>query len=82
MGFEVVGVEFDEAGKKEVAFHILSDSGGAFGYVGDEAIAQHQRADEDLILQHDAGIGKNGFAGHVRRSFCWLPHPVGRANGR
>ena len=82
VGFEVVGVEFDEAGQQEVAFHVLAGGGGAFGNFGNQAIAQYQGAVEDPVLENDAGIGKNGFAGHVRRSFCWRLPRAGRANGR
>ena len=80
--FEMVGVQLDKAGDEEVPFHVLTAGGGALGDVGNEAVAQHERAVENAVLQHDAGIGKNGFAGHVRRSFCWLLPRAGRGNGR
>ena len=36
--------------------------------VGDQAVAHHQRALDDLVGKHDAGIGENGLGGHFRQS--------------
>ena len=69
MRFQMVGMQFDQAGDKIIAFEILAGAAGAFRDIGDLAVADQDRTVENLVLKDDAGVGENGFYGHVRPSF-------------
>jgi hypothetical protein len=69
MTFEVIGVQLDEARDDIIAAHVLAGSGSARLDRGNQAVAQQKRTFDDFVGQHDAGIGENGFGGHLRRSY-------------
>ena len=79
MAFEMIGVEFDQAGDQVVAAEILAGPASAGVDVGDAAVDDAHRAFDDPVGKDDAGIGEDGFGGHVRRSFV---QGFGRADGR
>lgn len=68
MAFEMIGVELDQAGDDVVAAHILVGPPGACVDAGDKTVAQYERALDDLVGKHDAGIGQNGLGSHLRQS--------------
>ena len=42
---------------------------GARGDIGDQAVADRQRAVDDFVGEHDARIAQDQFGGHFRQSF-------------
>ena len=73
VALEMVGVQFDQAGDQEVAAHVLAGARRRRRDVGDQAVADRQRAVDDLVGQHDARIVQDQFGRHFRQSFCVVP---------
>ena len=70
VALEVVGMQFDQPGYQEVAAHVLADTRSARD-VGDEAVADRQRATlDDFVGQDDARVVKDQFGRHFKRTSC------------
>jgi hypothetical protein len=69
MAFEMIGVQLDKTRDDVVSAHVLAGAGGPRLYGGNQAVAQQKRTLDDFVGQHDAGIGENGFGGHLGRSY-------------
>ena len=82
MLFEMVGVEFDEAGNQIVAIEILTDAGSARVDGMHAAVPHGEGTGHDLVLQDDAGIGEDSFPRHVRHTFSRRQCREGERNGR
>ncbi|GHC53587.1 hypothetical protein GCM10007315_15390 [Gemmobacter tilapiae] len=69
VAFEIVGVEFDEAGHDQItlAIHGSRWDGGSVQNLGDAAIAEDEGALADLMWQDKGGIGEDGV-GHDQKS--------------
>ena len=81
MRFQMIGMQLDQAGDQIVALEILADVGTAFGNVGNPAVADQYRTVKNLVLENDAGVGEDGFFGHVR-SFSFGRRQAAARNGR
>ncbi|MNL24267.1 hypothetical protein D3C87_1456950 [compost metagenome] len=83
VGFEMVGVEFDEPRNEVVALEIQATCAGRTD-VGDDAAGHFHGALHDPVGQDDAGIGEHGLVkadgGHVAspRASPW-PIPYSRS---
>ncbi|MNE78720.1 hypothetical protein D3C80_1751540 [compost metagenome] len=60
----MVGVQLNEAGNEIIAFEILACCRGAGADICNQPITEQDRAGNDIVFKHDAGIGKNLFGTH------------------
>ncbi len=61
MMLQIIGVQLDQPRQQEIAIAIDRAGQGAplLRYLGDQAIAEGERAGDDAVACHDRGIGKN-----------------------
>ena len=66
MPFQVVRVQFDQAGDKEVPVEVdgARNRRGSLGNVGKDAVADDHGGVNDFVSKHDPAVGQDGLAGH------------------
>ena len=82
MGFEMIGMEFDQAWDHIVAFAILARRDDTGIDRRDLAAAQHKRPVDDLVFEDDARILQNDLLGHLRRTFWFRAAAAAGRNAR
>ena len=73
LGEDLVDAILAEAGR------FATEEVAPLGDIGDEAVAQNERAVQNPVLKHDFCIGKNGFAGHLHAVFLLAAPPSGKS---
>ncbi len=59
MPFDVIGVEFHEAGDQQVAAEVLAEGRGTVGNARDATVANLEAAVDHLVRQHDEGVAED-----------------------
>ena len=65
MGFQMIGVQFNQAGNEQIALQVEADREAPFLNLGDHAVANDDVARGHPIGKNNAGICQdNGRGGH------------------
>ena len=69
MGFEVIGMKFDQARDQVVPLQILAGLGPSFADIDNLAVNDLDASVQDTVVQNDLRVGENGFRHVFSRSF-------------
>ncbi|GGX43127.1 hypothetical protein GCM10007385_08760 [Tateyamaria omphalii] len=73
MSFEIVGVQFDQTGGKEIptAIECAGGHGCAGSNVNDQAVADDDMPNDHFVSQYELGVGEDRILCHVPVTSNW-----------